>query len=300
SSGSCALGAPIVCDLGNMASGSSITVNVVVTTTVAGTVVSTASVTADQTDTDLVNNSDVENTVVTLPDLLAPVLNAAAAVIPGDALVITDTTKNNGSLSAAPSTTKFYLSTDNKFDAGGDVELGSRPIPELAAKQASTGSTTVTIPLGTPLGNYFLIAVADADNMIAETKDTNKKTRKLSVTRPDLTISRLQSPSSAAAGSSLVVKETTSNKAAVSAEGSTTKFYLSADAILDGSDVLLGSRDVAALSPKSNSAASTMVDIPLTTLSGKYYLIAVCDSTDAVVEVNEGNNTRSKKITITP
>jgi subtilase family serine protease len=213
--------------------------------------------------------------------------------------VINDTTKNNGSLSAAPSTTKFYLSTDNKFDAG-DVLLGSRAISVLAPKQSSVGSTTVTIPPGTALGNYFLIAVADADNMVAETKDTNKKTRKLTITRPDLTISRLQSPSSAAAGSSIVIKETTSNKAAVPAESSTTNYYLSADATLDGSDILLAGRALPALAPKKSSAGSTTAVIPVSTLPGKYYLIAVCDSADAVVEVNEGNNTRSKTVTITP
>ena len=299
SSGSCVLGAPIICDLGNLASGGSITVTVVATTTAIGTVVSTASVLADQTEIAPGNNSDAEKTVVTLPNLLVPVLNAAAAVAPGADLVINDTTKNNGSVTAAPSTTKFYLSTDNKFDAG-DVLLGSRAIAALATKQSSAGSTTVTIPPGTALGKYFLIAVADADNLVAETKDKNKKSRKLSVTRPDLTASRLNSPSSAAVGSSIVINETTSNKTAVSAGVSTTNFFLSTDAILDGSDSLLASRVVPALAPKANSAASTTVVVPLSTLPGKYYLIAVCDGTDAVVEVNEGNNTRSKTITITP
>lgn len=300
SGGSCALAIPIICDLGNLASGSSITVNVVATTTVTGTVVSTASVTADQTEIAPANNSDVEKTGVTLPNLLVSSLNAAAAVVPGTDLVISDTTKNKGSVAAALSTTKFYLSTDNKVDAG-DVLLGSRAVSALAPKQASAGSTTVAIPPGTSLGNYFLIAAADADNAVAETNNNNnKKSRKLSVTRPDLTVSRLQSPSSAATGASVAIQETTSNKTAVSAGSSTTNFFLSVDAIVDGSDSLLAGRAVPALAPKANSAASTTVVIPLSTLPGKYYLIAVCDSADAVVEVNEGNNTRSRTITITP
>ncbi|MGE5306457.1 MAG: CARDB domain-containing protein [Alphaproteobacteria bacterium] len=298
-SGSCALGAPIICDLGNLASGGSITVTVVATTTVTGTVVSTASAAADQTEIAPGNNIDAEKTVVILPNLMVPILKASAAAVPGGDLVINDTTKNNGAVTAQASTTKFYLSMDNKSD-GGDVLLGSRAIPALASKQNSAGSTTVTIPPGTALGNYFLIAVADADNIVAETKDTNKKTRKLTITRPDLTISRLQSPSSAAAGSSIVIKETTSNRTAVSAGASTTNFFISADAILDGSDTLLAGRVVPALAPKANSAASTTVDIPVSTPPGKYYLIVVCDGGDTVVEVNEGNNTRSKTITITP
>jgi subtilase family serine protease len=262
-------------------------------------VVSTASVRADQTETASVNNIDAEKTGVTLPNLMISGLNAAAAVVPGADLVISDTTKNKGPVAAALSTTKFYLSTDNRIDVG-DVLLGSRAVSALAAKQASAGSTTVTIPPGTALGNYFLIAAADADNAVAETNNNNKKSRKLSVTRSDLTVSRLQGPSSAAAGSSIVMSETTSNKTAVSAGSSSTNFFLSADRILDGSDSLLAGRAVPALASKANSAGSTTVVIPLSTLPGKYYLIAVCDSADAVVEVNEGNNTRSRTIRITP
>ena len=299
SSGSCTLGAPIICDLGNLANGSSATVTVVATTTVTGTVVSSASVTADQTEIAPGNNTDDEKTVVTLPDLMVPVLKAAAAVIPGDALVINDTTKNNSSIAAGPSTTNFYLSADNKFDPG-DVLLGGRSVGALGPKQSSAASTTVTIPPGTALGNYFLLAVADADNVVAETKDKNKKSRKLSVTRPDLTVTRLKSPSSAAVGSTVVINETTSNKTAVSAGSSATSFFLSADEILDGSDTLLAGRAVPVLAPKGSSAAQTTVVIPLSTVPGKYYLIAVCDSADSVVEINEGNNTRSKTITITP
>jgi uncharacterized repeat protein (TIGR01451 family) len=299
SSGSCALAAPVVCDLGNLASGGNITVNVVATATVTGTVTGTASVTADQTDVAAANNVDTEKTSVTLPDLLVTVLNAAAAVVPGADLVINDTTKNNGAVAAALSTTKFYLSMDNKIDDA-DILLGGRAVAAIAPKQSNAGSTTVTIPPGTALGKYFLIAVADADNVVAETRNTNKKSRKLSVTRPDLTVTRLQSPSSAAAGSSIIISETTSNKTVVLAGSSTTNYYLSADAILDGSAILLTGRVVPALTPKSSSSGSSTAVIPIATLPGRYFLIAASDNAGAVVEVNESNNTRSRKITITP
>jgi subtilase family serine protease len=300
SSGSCALATPVICDLGTLANGGSITVTVVASTTVTGTAVSTASVTADQIDVATTNNTDTEKTSVTLPNLIISALNTATAVLPGGDLVISDTTKNNGSVSAGSSTTKFFLSTDNKLDAG-DVLLGSRTLAGLPSKQASTGSITVTIPPGTALGKYFLIAVADADNAVAETNNNNnKKSRNLSVTRSDLTVSRLQSPASAAAGSAITISDTTSNKTTVSAESSTTNYYLSTDPILDGSDILLTGRAVPALPPKSSSSGSSAAVIPLSTVPGKYYLIAASDNGGAVVEVNESNNTRSRKVTITP
>jgi len=68
--------------------------------------------------------------------------------------------------------TKFYLSTDNLFD-GGDVFLGSRAVPALAAKTTSAATTNVTIPLSTTPGRYFVIGVADADAAVIESVEAN-------------------------------------------------------------------------------------------------------------------------------
>jgi subtilase family serine protease len=177
---------------------------------------------------------------------------APRAVIPGSNIEIEDMTVNNGPVPAQASATRFYLSTDAKLDTG-DVFLGSSAIPELAARQSSSGSTTVTIPPGTALGRYFLIGVADADNLVAETSNTNKRIRALNVTLPDLTLSALRTGSSAAAGGSIAIQETTRNRGLVASDASTTKFFLSADAILDGADILLGSRAVPALGARAKS-----------------------------------------------
>ncbi|MDZ4347075.1 MAG: CARDB domain-containing protein, partial [Candidatus Binatia bacterium] len=283
------------------ANGASATVTIVVTTTAVVTLINTVSVTADQADPDVTDNVDEERTVATLPNLIVRTLKTAEkAVIPGSTIVINDTTTNNGKVSAGASVTRFYLSTDSKFD-GGDTFLGERPIPPLAAKASDSGSTTVTINSATALGKYFLIALADATNVVAETNNTNKKTQKLTVTRPDLSVSSLKSPSSAAAGSTIVVQDTTSNKAPVPAGISTTIFYLSTDALLDSGDTLLvSSRAVPALAAKAKSTGSTTVTIPPTTTPGVYFLLAKADADEVVSEINDDNNVRSRKITITP
>jgi subtilase family serine protease len=154
--------------------------------------------------------------------------------------------------------------------------------------------------LATALGRYFLIAVADAAGSIDETKEKNAKVRPLTVTLPDMIAQSLRVPSSAAAGASVVVSDTTSNKAPVDAGASTTQYYLSADVILDGSDVLLGSRIVPALGAKGRSAGSAPVTIPLATPPGKYFLLAVADGVAEVTEADENNNLRARPITITP
>ena len=299
STGSCAGTSTVVCALGTLLNGASATVTIVVTTTVVGNLTNTVSVTSDETDTAPGNNLDEERTVVTLPDLAVKTISAVTAAIPGTDIVLSDTTTNKGKVAAGPSTTRFFLSTDSKFDAG-DLSLGSRAIAPLAPKQSDAGSTTVTIPLATALGKYFLIAVADADSGVSETKEKNAKARALSVTLPDLTVQTLRAPSSAAAGASITIDESTSNKSAVPAGASTTNYYLSTDAIFDGADVLLGSRSVGALAAKGKSAGSTTVTIPLATVPDKYFLLAVSDAGGAVAEINESNNVRTKSITVTP
>jgi uncharacterized repeat protein (TIGR01451 family) len=299
STGSCTGTSTIVCDLGSLANGASATVIIVVGTTAIGSLTNTASVSLAETDTDPSNNVEQEHTAVTLPDLAVKAISTVSATIPGSAIVVNDTTLNNGKVAAGPSTTGFYLSTDSKFDTG-DLSLNSRSIGALAPKQSDIGSTTVTIPLATALGKYFLIAVADDGGSITETKEKNAKARRLNVTQPDLLVQTLRGPATAAAGANVVIDETTSNKTAVPAGGSTTRYYLSTDAIFDGADVLLGSRSVPALAAKGHSAASTTVTIPLATTAGKYFLLAVSDAASAVTEVDESNNLRSRSITITP
>jgi hypothetical protein len=68
--------------------------------------------------------------------------------------VIDDTTTNSGKVGAGASVTRFYLSTDAKFDGGTDTFV-SRPIGPLAGKASSSGATTVTIPLATGSATTF-------------------------------------------------------------------------------------------------------------------------------------------------
>ena len=298
--GSCTGSTTITCDLGDLANGASATVTIVVTTTASGKLTNTATVSSDETDTDPSNNSVAQQTTVTLPDLIVKSVSAVTAAIAGSDIVVNDVTNNKGKVAAGVSVTRIYLSADSKFDDGVDTLLGSRSIPTLAPKESSSGTTTVTIPLATALGRYFLIGVADAATAVSETKEKNSKARSLTVTLPDLTVQTLHGPSSAAAGAGVVVSDTTSNKARVGAAASTTQFYLSVDATFDGGDVLLGSRSVPVLGAKGRNAGSTTVTIPLATPPGRYFVLAVSDGAGAVSELDENNNLRSRSMTITP
>ena len=137
-----------------------------------------------------------------------------------------------------------------------------------------------------------------ADGVV--TMDADKTCTAAFNTKPDLTVSALTAPASAGAGATISVTDTTKNLSGGPASPGTsnTKIWLSADAVLDGGDSLLGSRAVPSLNPLAVSTGSTSVVIPAGKAPGSYFLIANADADGSVPESNEGNNVRTKAITI--
>jgi subtilase family serine protease len=119
-------------------------------------------------------------------------------------------------------------------------------------------------------------------------------------TRPDLTVSVLGAPASAAAGMTIAVTDTTKNLTGGPAFPGTsnTKIWLSSDGVLDAGDTFLGTRAVPSLNPGISSAGSTNVVIPAGKPPGSYVLIANADADGSVPESNEANNVKTKTITV--
>ena len=219
---------------------------------------------------------------------------------------MSDTTKNQGTGSAAASRTAFYLSASAARGAR-DVLLGSRPVGVLVPNSSSTITTTVTIPGGTPAGSYYIIAVADDGGTVPETNEANNTRAVLIRLSPDLIVSSMTVfPTtislSGASGPHINVTETTRNQGAGTAIATTTKYYLSTNPTFDASsDVWLASRGVPLLMTGASSAGpQTAVTIPPGTASGNYYVLAVADADNTVAELNENNNVMAKPLTITP
>ena len=100
------------------------------------------------------------------------------------------TTKNQGAGTAAPSTTSFYLSTDTVFNAS-DTFLSAQAVPQLTAGAQSSASVSVVIPPGTA-GRLYLIAKADADDVLSESAESNNTVSRLIQIGPDLMVSALR------------------------------------------------------------------------------------------------------------
>jgi hypothetical protein len=231
-----------------------------------------------------------------MPDLVPTAFgNLPAAVLPGATFTATDTVRNQGLVTAAASTTRYYLSLDAVKSADDLLLPGSRPVPILAAGASSTATVTLSIPVATALGAYYVVACADAVNAVAEASETDNcraSATTVQITRPDLVEIALGDPPAVAApGGRFAVADTVRNQGAVASLGSTTRYYLSADAGRGAGDVLLsGTRAVPVLAANGSAGGSVTVTIPTTVPAGLYFLLACADDMLVVVEVAEANN----------
>ena len=93
---------------------------------------------------------------------------------PGKSIPVTETTGNIGNAHAGPSVTRYFLSTNPIPDPIQDQPLGERPVPPLAAGEASQASgITLHLPDNLPAGTYRLGACADAGGTVAELNEQN-------------------------------------------------------------------------------------------------------------------------------
>ena len=224
------------------------------------------------------------------PDLALSAFTAPSAAAAGGSIQVSDTVTNRGASPAGASSTMFYLSANGTFDASATPLAGARAVPALGAGASSSGATTVTIPLATNPGTYYLFAKADGGDAIEEAVETNNTIGRLLRVGSDLTVVSFTAPTSGGAGSVMAVTETTTNQGTGAAAATVTRFYLSANAAIDGGDTPLGARPVPALAAGASSTATTSLTIPASTPTGSYYLVALADGDSSVVETNESNN----------
>jgi Tol biopolymer transport system component/subtilase family serine protease len=230
-------------------------------------------------------------------DLIVSSLKVPATGEAGTNMNVKDVTKNKGSEPSASSATKFYLSTDTILDSS-DTVLGSRAVPVLAAGVSNIATTSVAIPAGIA-GKFYIIAKADAEDDNTEINEANntKSTGKPVTVGPDLFVKSFTAPKTATAGVTISIGDKTMNKGPANTDASLTRFYLSTNFTLDDGDTEIGNRVVPELAAKESSEGTTTVPLP-GDIAGIYYIIVKADADEDLVECNENNNTRFRKIRI--
>ena len=230
------------------------------------------------------------------PDVVVSQVSAPATGAAGETLVVTETTLNQGADTAASSVTAFYLSTNASWDVA-DVLLGSRPVPQLAPTASHQAVTTVTLPLATAAGTYYVVAKADVNASVGESlEDNNVRASAAVKIGADLLVSAVSAPAAAGSGDTVVVTDTTKNQGGADSPASNTFFYLSVNAQMDAADVLLGLRAVPALDAGVSSTGGVALTIPESTPPGSYYILAKADADSGVVETSESNNVKATSV----
>src|SRR4029078_8626171 len=185
-----------------------------------------------------------------LPDLTITALTAPATGRTGQTISVSSTVQNTGSLASPATQVRFYLTAGTERGPN-DLLLGSRPVPALGVHGGSTPATTLVIPGAVEPGTWRVLGIVDEANTVLERNESNnvRVSAQLTVTlfRTDLAITALTVPGLAAAGRPLAITHTVRNLGPAPAGAFALRFYLSRDASLDGGDVLLGSRALAAL-----------------------------------------------------
>ncbi|MCW5315184.1 hypothetical protein GTQ43_15610 [Nostoc sp. KVJ3] len=105
------------------------------------------------------------------PDLVISSITASSGVS-GTNLSFTYKIKNQGTVSASASSTRFYLSKNTTFDSS-DIYLGSDAVTSLSVGLTNTESASVALSSILASGTYYLFAQADGENKISESNENN-------------------------------------------------------------------------------------------------------------------------------
>ena len=82
--------------------------------------------------------------------------------------------KNQGAMASGPFRFGVYLSRVSAITSGATfLNFASNPFNIAAGATAGFGGVNVTIPPGTPPGNYFIGILADDTNMVDESNENN-------------------------------------------------------------------------------------------------------------------------------
>ena len=258
-------------------------------------------------ESDETNNALAGNQITILgPDLTMTAVSGPASGSTGGSITVSNTVSASGGIPAG-FYVGIYLSADSVITSS-DIFIGYRYVTGLTPGAPSTATTTITIPATVPGGTYYIGAIADYNNMVRESDETNNSLagNQITILGPDLKMTAVNGPASAARGETKTVSDTATNIGGSGVSAFYVGIYLSADSVITESDMLLGYRYVPGLAPGASNTGTTSVTIPSSIAPGTYYIGAIadnftvmeCDEWDCwdtgmgnrIVESNEANN----------
>ena len=227
------------------------------------------------------NNGGVGGQFAVSTDLL---VDSVSATLAAGKLSYTVNVRNNGNISAASTSTQLYLSVD------GTVSTSVQSVPvstaPLAPGAVAALKGTVSLPATVAPATYLVAARADSADSMKESNEGNNGAVGNQVTLSnDLTITAL---SGTLSNGQLTYNIKVSNSGTGNPSAGIA-LYFSADQAAATSDYLVTTK-TASIPAGTEMTLTGTVTVPPGTPSGTYYLAALADAANAVVEVNESNN----------
>ena len=227
-------------------------------------------------------------------DLSLAAVSGPATASAGQSVTLTATVRNAGSAAAGGFRVGLYLSGNNTITTS-DTRIGVCNYASLAAEGSVTCNVTAAIPPSLGVGEYFIGAIADEADQIAEVNKINNTglaTRRITV-RPavvDLFVSDGRGPTSASPGQSISVSVEVTNQGIGAAGAFRVGFYISLRSTLTTADTRLGTCTIASLAADAKASCSAVVTIPATQALGQYFAGAIVDDLNQIAETDETNN----------
>jgi subtilase family serine protease len=235
-------------------------------------------------------------------DLITTNLYASPTKLnPGNTINISSYINNVGQSTSSTAKLAYYLSVNNQLESS-DLLLARKDYLALSSYNSFSNSSTATIPANLSPGNYYILAVADYDNSEMETNELNNVSSvliEIGSSLTDLSPSTPIANSQANTGSSISITSNGQNNSSIVASSVKMSFFLSTNSILDNGDYLLDAQSKGVLSGGQYHSFKSTVVIPKQISSGIYYILAVVDYDNVVIESNENNNLSFTTISIT-
>jgi subtilase family serine protease len=226
------------------------------------------------------------------PDLTVSAVSAPPRVATQVPFDVTTTVTNIALGQAVGVTVDVYLSSDDTITTA-DRDIAMLVPATVNGGASVTNTMTVTLPSDIPPGTYRLGAIVDPRNQTIEKDETNNALAGalIVVDAPDLQVTSVSGPSTAPTGGTITVHDTVTARPTGGGAGPfTVGIYLSPDPVITTADARLGERTVASLTPGASSSGDTAITIPTGWPGGTYYIGAIADWANKVVETDETNN----------
>jgi large repetitive protein len=248
------------------------------------------------------NNQRAVPIRINSPDLIVTDVAGPTVVSTQQAINVSWTVLNQGTGTTQKTWIDAPFFSSDGVCCSGDTGLGSwGNVSSLAPAASYTRTATLTVP-NVAAGNYNVILRADYFNALYEATETNNdRALALTVGTPDLIVTNITSPASAARGQSISVSWTVQNQGTATTQVSWTDApFFSSDSLCCSGDTGVGAwGNVTTLAPGATYTRTATVTVP-NVAAGNYYFIVRADYWNTLHEANNNNNDLAVPITVTP